>query len=349
MRNVSIVLPSFNPSEKIIDITKLLIEKGFTSIIVVDDGSNIESKEYFDILQNYKECKILRHYKNYGKGRALKTAFNYYFNNYPDNIGVITIDDDNQHSIEDICKCSEQLLKHNNKLILGCRNFNEENIPFKSRMGNKITRFIFKVLCGIKVSDTQTGLRAIPNNVLLQFLDIEGERYEYETEMLIQTKIKNIQISEINIQTIYIDNNSKSHYNPLKDSLKIYKLIFKYISISIFSALIDLGVFTVLVYALRTINAKSIFISTLIARIISSLFNFNANKKIVFNCNKNTKKTMLKYYILLASQMFCSFIGVYSISSLLFLNTTFIKIIVDILLALISFNIQREWVFKVKK
>lgn len=348
MENVSIILPSFNPSEKIIDITKLLIKKGFNSIIIVDDGSDIDSKKYFNVLDKYEECRVIRHYKNYGKGRALKTAFNYYFNNFPNNIGVITIDDDNQHSIDDIYNCAKQLLVHNNKLILGCRNFNEKNIPFKSRMGNKITRFVFRVLCGIKVSDTQTGLRAIPNNVLEQFLDIVGERYEYETEMLIQTKIKNIEIVEKNIQTIYIDNNSKSHYNPLKDSLKIYKLIFKYISISGISALIDLGVFTLLVSILKTINAKSIFISTLVARIISSIFNFLANKKIVFNCNKNIKNTMLKYYILLVTQMLCSFMGVFSISTLLNLNTTFTKIFVDIVLALISFNVQREWVFKIK-
>ena len=347
MQNISIVIPSLNPDEKLIKVVASIISRGFKSIIVINDGSTKEHEKYFYYIKKYKECVILKHCKNLGKGRALKTAFNYFINTYPNYIGLITVDADDQHHIDDICKCALALQSDSNSMILGCRNFDLSNVPFKSKFGNRITRFVFKSLCGINISDTQTGLRAIPTKLLMDFIDIEGERYEFETNMLIEAKRKNIKIKEVKIQTIYIENNKSSHFNPFRDSLKIYLLIIKFCSASFLSSIIDLGFFTLFMFLFKGLDLSlKIFLSTTVARILSSIINFFVNKNVVFNSDAKTKTTMVKYYTLAVIQMTFSYIGVYLLSTFLNINSTVIKLFVDVVLFLISFQIQREWVFK---
>jgi dolichol-phosphate mannosyltransferase len=357
LQNIAIVIPSLNPDEKLIEVVEEVLYKGFKTVIVVNDGSSSEYDGYFERISKYKECTVLKHYKNLGKGRALKTAFNYFLNTYTEHIGLITADADNQHHVDDIVSCAKALVanslsSNNNNLILGCRDFDLENVPKNSKLGNKITRFVFKILCGIKISDTQTGLRALPAELVKEFLDIEGERYEYETNMLIEAKEKKYDFQEIKIQTIYIEDNKSSHFNPIKDSIKIYLLIFKHLFkfgiIGALSTLMDLGLFTLLMYWFRNLSPKEkIFLSTLFARIFSSLFNYFSNSQIVFNNTLNKKVTMTKYYILAVIQMSVSYLAVLSLSKLMvFINPTMIKILVDFTLFILSFQIQREWVFK---
>ncbi len=347
MQSISIVIPSLNPDEKLIEVVESIISRGFESIIIVNDGSDKEYDKYFDLTKKHKGCVVLKHCKNLGKGRALKTAFNYFINTYSDNIGLITVDADNQHYIDDICNCAIALQERSNSLILGSRNFDLNNVPLKSKFGNKITKFIFKSLCGINLSDTQTGLRAIPTSLVKEFIDIDGERYEFETNMLIEAKLRNVKIEEVKIQTIYIENNKSSHFNPLRDSFKIYLLIFKFCSVSFLSSIIDLGLFALFMLLFKGFDLSTkIFLSTALSRILSSLFNFYINKNVVFNNGSNTKTTMVKYYTLAVIQMSLSYLGVYLLSKILHFNSTAIKLFVDIVLFALSFQIQREWVFK---
>jgi len=357
LQNIAIVIPSLNPDDKLLDVVGAVISKGFKTIIVVNDGSDSKYDKYFEHIKKHKECVVLKNYKNFGKGRALKTAFNYFLNTYPNYIGLITVDADNQHHIDDIVNCAKALKtnflsSNKNNLILGCRDFDLENVPKKSKLGNKITRFVFKILCGINISDTQTGLRAIPIEIVKEFLDIDGERYEYETNMIIDAKQKEIRLQELKIQTIYIEDNKSSHFNPVKDSIKIYLLIFKHFFrfgiVGALSTIIDVGLFTSFMFLFDNLNPKEqIFLSTLIARIFSSLFNYFGNSRVVFNNTANKKVTMTKYYILAALQMSISYLAVFSLSNSLFvIYSTIIKILVDFVLFLLSFQIQREWVFK---
>ena len=106
----------------------------------------------------------------------------------PDVQGVITIDGDGQHLTEDIIACGERMLKEGNKVILGCRDFDQPGVPPRSVAGNKTTSRMFRLFYGIRLSDTQTGLRAIPRAWLEPFCRIEGERFEYETNMLLKMK-----------------------------------------------------------------------------------------------------------------------------------------------------------------
>ena len=228
MDDIVIIIPSYKPEREIMMEFIGKVKSNFKNIVVVDDGSGKEYRDFFDNLQN-EGIVVLRHYINFGKGRGIKTAFNYVLNNYPDILGVVTADCDGQHYIEDIIKCAEKLKENPEKLVIGYRNFDEKQVPFRSRFGNKITRAVFNTFVGIKITDTQSGLRAFGKNTMETFLRTAGERYEYETNMLIDCKEKDIEIAEVPISTVYIKNNSGSHFNPIKDSIIIYKLFAKYI------------------------------------------------------------------------------------------------------------------------
>ena len=171
--DITIIVPSLNPDEKLIGTLDGIMSKGFKHIVVVDDGSDAQHKQPFEYARE-KGCTVLVHEVNKGKGRALKTAFEHCLT-LPDCIGVITVDGDGQHAAEDIYRCGQDMLYYNNeRVILGCRDFSQEDVPFKSRYGNNITRFAFLLLCGIKISDTQTGLRAIPAEFLRAMIEYKG-------------------------------------------------------------------------------------------------------------------------------------------------------------------------------
>lgn len=348
MDDIVIIIPSYKPEKEIMMEFIKKVKSNFKNIVVVDDGSGKEYREFFENLQN-QGIVVLRHYINFGKGRGIKTAFNYVLNNYSEIVGAITADCDGQHHIEDIIKCAEKLRENPEKLVIGCRNFDEKQVPFRSRFGNKITRTVFNTFVGIKISDTQSGLRAFGKNAMETFLRTTGERYEYETNMLIDCKEKEIEIAEVPISTIYIKNNSGSHFNPIKDSIIIYKLFAKYIISSLSSFIVDILLFSLFVSLLPKINLRGIteiVIATILARIISATYNFIINSKVVFK-NQN-KSSIIKYLILSIVQMFISAFAVSELFKLLHINSTLIKVIVDTIIFIINFVIQREWVFKKK-
>lgn len=315
----------------------------------MDDGSDERHRYYFEEALKEPQCFMIRHARNLGKGRAIKTAINYYLNNYEKMKGIVTVDADNQHHIDDIVKCSLKLLEDPDSLILGSRDFKGDHVPRSNRMGNRITSFVMTFLCGIRISDTQTGLRAMSNGSAGIFLDIEGERFEYETNMLIEAKRHGIPINEVPIRTVYIEENKSSHFNPLTDSYKIYALIIKYLSSSIGSVVIDLAVFSLVMFAVRTQPLEiGIPVSTVIARIASSLFNYFMNRRFVFRSVHSVSQTILKYYLLASFQMLLSIGGVYFLARNISVNATLIKMCVDVILFFISFQIQREWVFRNK-
>ena len=224
---IVIVIPSLSPGEELIDYVKGLIKYGFTNIVVVNDGSDVEYDAIFDSLATYKQITLLKHSVNKGKGAALKTAFNYLKNNKQRVKGVLAVDSDGQHLPEDCINIAKQMLGGERGLYLGCRDFNNPNVPWKSRTGNKLTSFFFKILYKQELSDTQTGLRGFLVDDLDLMINTSGERYEYEMEQLIKASLNKLKLICIPIQTVYINNNEESHFRPLKDGLKIYKILFR--------------------------------------------------------------------------------------------------------------------------
>ena len=218
------IIPALNPNNKLINLVNEL-RKYYKKIIIVNDGS--ESDKEFLKLKEYKECIILTHDENYGKGKALKTAFKYYLDNLSkDYLGVICLDSDGQHLVSDALKMSE-LLEKENKFILGTRLFNTKSTPLRNKLGNRITSRVFKWLYKVYIKDTQTGLRAIPNRLIKKLIEVEGSRFEYELNVLINLVKMHEEIVEYDIKTVYLKNsNKKSHFKVLRDSCMIYKIMF---------------------------------------------------------------------------------------------------------------------------
>jgi len=343
MKNIFIVVPTLNPDEQIMGNFIKSLHKTFDNILVVNDGSNVCHEDFFKFLEK-DGIKVLKHSKNFGKGRALKSAFNYLLNEQPLIEGVITCDCDGQHSVKDIKNCAKELLKNKDKLILGVRNFDGDNVPPKSIFGNKITRNIFKVFIGLDIKDTQTGLRGLSKRLMEKFVDLSGERYEYETNMLIACKEDDIKIDEVEIETIYLNSNANSHFNPLKDSVLIYKLFLKYFLASFSSFILDIVLFCCM---LGILEIKSeILAATILARVVSSIYNYIINSNLVFK--DMSVKSLLKYYCLVIIQMFTSGCFVTYLFGLLNISVVFIKIIVDCILWVINLVIQRDFIFKRK-
>ena len=126
--------------------------------------------------------------------------------------------------VEDVLAICSIAEKAPNTLVLGSRKL-KENEPLRSKFGNTVTRFVSYISTGLKVHDTQTGLRAFRTDLIPVLRDISGERYAYERNVLLRCARDKIRILEHEIETIYIENNVQSHFDTVKDSVRIYKEI----------------------------------------------------------------------------------------------------------------------------
>ena len=357
LSKISVVLPSLDPDEKLVAVIDGLLEYGFSDIILVNDGSKPENLHYFeDAAAQHPEIHLLHHEVNKGKGAALKNAFRWFLENRPDGFGVITVDGDNQHHPADTRACCEHMLETGH-VVLGCRDFNQADVPARSSFGNKTTSAIFKIFVGMTISDTQTGLRAIPRKVLETLVDVYGDRFEYETNMLLAFKTNAIAFDEVKIRTVYIEENKSSHFRVIHDSWRIYKLIlahfFRYTVSSLVSAIVDTGAYALLTAALgKLLQGFALTAAAGVgARVISSLLNFYMNKKLVFKTNVNTGKAMLRYYMLALPQMAAQVLLTQGVYALLGISDsagglrTLIYAVVMTVLYFLSYMIQQRWVF----
>lgn len=347
--NLYIVIPSLDPDEKLKNTVDGLKSIGFTKFVLVDDGSKPENKEFFPIPD--QNITVLTHRFNRGKGAALKTAFKYILSNCPNAKTVITVDGDGQHLPKDALACANAL-ENGNQIVLGCRDFSLPDVPPRSRFGNNMTSFVFRVLCGMKISDTQTGLRVYPRELLEPLLEVKGDRFEYETNMLLKMSSKGVKFKEQKIETVYIEENRTSHFHTIRDSVRIYRFILAYFLSAGISFITDISFFYIILKLLGTLLGNwAEAAATLGARIISSVINFTLNRKTVFDNRQPIRKTLFKYIVLAVCQLTASATLVTIFSLLLSsapLGSTFIKICVDTILFFFSYRIQRCWVFAEK-
>ena len=348
--NLIVLIPAYRPNNTLYSLVYNL-SLIFKYIIIIDDGSGVEYNEIFSRCVTISDNILFyRNVVNMGKGRAIKNGINYSFNVLSDEIdagkliGFVTVDADGQHTLNDICKCCNVFQNNNDKLVLGSRSF-DKNVPLRSKFGNTITSFVMRIFYGIILKDTQTGLRVFSINDAKFFSSLNGERYEYEILMLIESSKRNIKIIEEDIETIYIDDNSSSHFNPIIDSYKIYKVIlsefFKFSFSGLFSFFVDISMFSLFIFIFKTMSEYYVIIAAVLARMISSLVNFTINKNIVF-CNTDfIKNTILKYYTLVMVVLLISSLSTYLISSLFNGYEIIIKICVDFIIYFIDYQVQR--------
>lgn len=239
-----VIIPALNPDERLKEIVEKNNRMG-NRVILVDDGSSADCGPLFEALQG--KCILLRHGENRGKGEAIKTALRYIKERCGQCEVIGIMDADGQHLPEDM----ERLLVRSaccpGALVLGCRTM-DNAVPFASRMGNRITRQVFRLTTGVAVSDTQTGLRAFSAGLLEKMLEIPGSRYEYEMAVLTSCAKQGIEIIEAPVRTIYHDrNNSCSHFRRVRDSVRIYGQLLKFSTVSFSSFLLDYALFALFV------------------------------------------------------------------------------------------------------
>ena len=250
-----VVIPAYEPDEKLLGVLKEFTEQTAFPIVVVNDGSSEACRPVFASVRSFDRVTLLEHEVNRGKGAALKTAYAYIRDHFPVDEGILTVDADGQHLLKDclnVCAAYEQ---HRDLLITGSRRF-QGKVPLRSRIGNSITRGVFHLTTGSRIYDTQTGLRAFAASRIPEMLALHGDRYEYEIHQLLHCSSKGTGVLEVPIETVYIDDNSSSHFDTLRDSAKIYKVIFKFLgptflkfmSTSFVSFLVDLLSFCLIFY-----------------------------------------------------------------------------------------------------
>ncbi|MBQ2892565.1 MAG: bifunctional glycosyltransferase family 2/GtrA family protein [Oscillospiraceae bacterium] len=360
LSGISVVLPSLNPDEKLLAVIDGLLQYGFTDIILVNDGSSADNLHYFETAAAHPEVHLLHHEINRGKGAALKTAFSWFLENRPDAVGVVTVDGDDQHHPEDTRACALHM-QETGRLTLGVRDFSQDNVPLRSRTGNRITSGVFKIFVGMAITDTQTGLRAIPKADLAILNTVWGDRFEYETNMLLAMKENGIAFDEVKIRTVYIEENKSSHFHPVRDSWRIYKLIlshfFKYTASSLLCAAVDTGLYVLLAWALGGLlnDPWLTAVPVAVARIISSLTNFFINQKLVFKSTLSTSRSMLRYLMLAVCIFLGQFALTYGVYKLFCIGEAqiflrgLIYVIVMTALFIVSYMAQRRWVFSNKR
>lgn len=338
----AVVIPAYQPSACLVELVKCFCKRRYT-VIIVDDGSG---SAYSSIWEEISDGAIIIHHpQNRGKGAALKSAFDLLSHCMPEIHYILTVDADGQHLPSDVDRVALAAREHPGALILGVREFTGQ-VPLRSKLGNTITRFVFSRVSKTEVRDTQTGLRAFDRRLFPHALEIEGERYEYEMNALLYCTKKNIPIVEVPIQTVYLDaHNSCSHFDSVRDSLRIYGQIVKFASASFLSFLTDYLVFLLLSLLLPR-GPGFLIASNVLARVSSAMLNYTLNAKVVFQKSHSPRQTLPQYICLAAGILAGNCILLSLFTNVAGIAPGIAKLLTEILLFLTSYTIQSRVIFR---
>lgn len=339
---MTVLIPAFEPDERLIKLIQELKEKSDFNIVIVDDGSGFRFRSIFETAKK-NGCTVLTHETNLGKGCALKTGLSYISSNHGDSLGVVTADADGQHLVDDIIRVAKAIPLSQQTIVLGVRKL-VGNVPLKSTVGNAITRAIFGLVSGEKISDTQTGLRGFPFSMLPWLLSLEGKRFEYEMSMLLKAKGAGYQFMQIDIETVYIAGNNSTHFRMIRDSVLVYLPFFKFCFTGISSAVVDY----VLLFVFQWLT-NNLLISVVAARVASSAVNYTINRYFVFISVKKARKTstqLIYYYILVTILLAINYTLLRFLSQDLKINLFLSKVLTELALFCISYVVQHFIIFK---
>lgn len=352
-KKIITIIPAYEPSSGLCGYAKLLLESDIDRIVVVNDGSGDEYAGVFDILGAMPRCTVITHTDNAGKGSALKTAFRYCREKFDDGYVFVTADCDGQYKTDDIKKTAAFAEEYDGSMVLGVRDFSSENVLTRSRAGNRNTRRILRLLCGINLSDVQTGLRAFTYGLIDNLIDVPGGRFEYEMSQLISLSNKGIIIREVPIESEAAekDGGNGSHFKIFSDSARIIGVMLKNLGLFAVSGgvsgIADATTFFILCrFAFAHLNDWLMtLLSTVGARVISSVINFSINRKLVFK--GKTRKSIIRYYILWSCQLGVSyfFACLWNKAFSAAIAVTAMKAASDLMLSMLSYRIQSAWVF----
>lgn len=328
------LIPAYQPDDKLINVIKGLSSEGY-NIIVVNDGSDESSEPMFSLASQMST--VITHTENKGKGEALKTGLRYIKANFKAPYIVVTADADGQHKTADIIRVSDEAERHKDSLVLGSRKLHKD-VPIRSRFGNSVTRWLFLAFLGRFVYDTQTGLRAFGDQIIDEMIEISGSRYEYEMIALMELAKQKTEIREVFIETVYLDNNSSSHFNPVKDFFKICGEMWKFSVPSIVAFLANVGLFCLL-FALT----GQVIISNVLAMIVGVLVRDLFNIKYAFKPNGIVKSTLITAFIIVLDTALLKGL------TLIYVNPYVAKVLTEIVVFVLSYIIKKALVFRKEK
>jgi len=344
-QTIALLIPAYRPAAELPGLVSRLLAEDAAEVIgpvvVVDDGSDSGSAAVFHGLSLLPRVTVLRHAVNLGKGAALKTGLNHILVSFPSVLGAVTADADGQHDVPDILAVAAHLQDHPDTVVLGTRTF-RENVPLRSRLGNTITRLVFRVFTGLDILDTQTGLRGWPRRYCMESLRIPINGYDFELESLLRAEHGGVKfpIAQLPIKTIYLDGNRSSHFNPIRDSMRIYFVFLRYCGAGMLAALIDSLVFYT-VYR----SGGNLVRSQIAGRCVAVAVTFLIAKKIVFRSDVGVLQSLAKYLGLVILMTFVAYNMIRFFSERLGLPVLAAKMLSEGLLFFVNFTVQREIVF----
>ena len=344
----ALLIPIYEPTEKVLPFLKEFQKEDFDHFLVVDDGSGESYRPIFDSIAAETVFPVHSYPGNKGKGHALKEGITLLLKQYPELDTIVTADGDGQHLRKDILRVSSKAKECPSAVILGVRDFSLA--PKKSASGNKWSARYFFLATQRKVSDCQTGLRALPKDSFDMALHTYGERFDYEMNFLLPAS-REYGVKEVVIETVYENNNEGTHFRPVADSLLIMRTPIAYILVGVTSFLIDILAFYLFarfVFVNADTDVLDLLYASLCARAVSFPYNYILLGTVVFHHKRIFHYSFYKYFVLAATSVLTSF-------ALTYLFTRFwpaafpVKVLVSIALGIITYFINLMITFANRK
>ncbi|MGK9146808.1 bifunctional glycosyltransferase family 2/GtrA family protein [Plantibacter flavus] len=364
LEQVLLVIPAFEPDERLVELVRdLRFRAPGCEVLVVDDGSGPRFARVFEWARSAGAI-VIGTPDNRGKAAALRAGFAWAMARRPGR-AVICADSDGQHRVHDILRVAEVLQAYEADaggsegavgatplVVLGGRRF-AGAVPARSRFGNGLSRFAFRFATGTALHDTQTGLRGYPARALPWLLDVPGERFAYELQILLDASNRGYGVVEVPIDTVYLDHNASSHFRPVVDSMRVLLPLLVYSASSLLSFLVD----TVALLVLHAAT-NSLLVSVLGARVVSASGNFVLNRQLVFRRRRRAaasadepprtsiplRAQVLRYGSLAVALLVANYLALAGLTAL---GAPLLpaKVATEGALYLVSFHVQRVFVF----
>lgn len=335
-----VLIPAYRPTETLARLVAELAARGFGRILVVDDGSGPAFAPLFESLLRHPAVTLLRHEANRGKGEALKTGLHHLLGSQPAAEGAVTADADGQHLPDDIERIARRLAGcDGSTLVLGCRRFGP-GVPLRSRFGNLVTAAAMRWIAGLRLADTQTGLRGIPRALAARLLETKTSGYEFELDMLLMAKHAGFSVCEVPIATVYAEGNRSSHFNPLRDSMRIYFVLLRFMLVSLATAVLDNFVFRLVLSVTPALPEAQ-----LAARAAALAFQYPAARRAVFHSGQPHRRELPRFLAVAAGHALLSYAAIHWLTLEQGFALFAAKITVETALFPVNFLLQRDWVF----
>lgn len=339
MSAVIVVIPAYEPDRRLVELVAALRRADADlGVLVVDDGSGPRYREVFTAAQD-AGAEVLSHRPNRGKGFALKEAFGHVAAQHAGH-AVVCADADGQHSPLDVLRVAARV-RETDAIVLGGRRFTG-TVPWRSRFGNTATRLLVRLVTGLEVHDTQTGLRGYPATMLTWLAGVRGDRFEYELRLLLEAGPAGHRVEEVEIATIYLEENSSSHFRPVVDSVRVLLPLLWFAAASLTAFAIDTTALLVLAG-----TTGSLLVSVVGARVISASANLAINRHVTFRPARGAPLAgvVVRYAALAVVLLGASYAGL-QLLTWVGLPLLVAKVTSDAALFLLSYRVQRSVVFR---